>query len=298
MSRRRSRPQRAATAPAERRAQPAGTAPAAPRLIEAHKAALRYFGAGGGAGAARQSIGRFLVGTLAAAIGLPVLFYLRFGRLDEFGWGFTVFVVTLSLLAAFGIYVADRPHFHSPVPLHGDWLDAIGAFWLVACALGPFIGWLLTTFLTVTVDNWRILYAGRTFFAGVLPVVTALPLTRYARGSATVMALVLLIGVTALPLLSTAWPTLDLLDGAAVRKVALVPADEPARSCLTLEGGTLDIFCDALAWGRVGDTVEVTYLRHSNRLLAVRRLTSTAKVGRFPTTEIHEWSLAKLSNLP
>ena len=245
-------------------------------LIEAQRAALRFFGAGGGPHASRAAILRFLASAVVLAIAIPALFFLRFGTVNDFGWGFTVFMVVLCLLTAAGIYFADKPRYHSPVPLKGDWLDWLGAFWLVACAFGPLAGWLLTDINTPTLDSWRWQFAGRTLFAIILPVITTLPLTRYARGGATAIAIALLIGVTALPVASGAAYAMDLAEGPVVRQLVLTLNDNSQLTCLTLDGGTLDIPCNARAWGGPADTVAVTYLRHTSRLLSVRKLTSTA----------------------
>jgi len=43
---------------------------------------------------------------------------------------------------------------------YGQVADRIGAFWLVACAFGPFIGWLITLF-GVTESSWRWQYLAR-----------------------------------------------------------------------------------------------------------------------------------------
>jgi hypothetical protein len=101
------------------------------------------------------------------------------------------------------------------VALRGDWLDHIGAFWLVACALGPFLGWVLVSAPSLTAGNWRWLYAGRALLSIGLPVLMALPLLRYVRGRGAPIMLALLVGVTALPAWA-GWATLqDLLAGPA-----------------------------------------------------------------------------------
>ena len=49
--------------------------------------------------------------------------------------------MALSLLFAVG-YATPRDA--APVP-RGGWLDRVGAFWLLACGLGPLAGLALTT---------------------------------------------------------------------------------------------------------------------------------------------------------
>jgi len=148
---------------------------------------------------------------------IPTAFYLRFGRVGPLGWGLTVFFDVLCLLWAIGLYFRPRTEYHSPVKLRGDWADRVGAFWLVACAFGPFFGWAVTEALPITQSSWRWLYGIRTFLSAVLPVLLALPLTRYIRGKSTLVSLPLMIGVTLLPF-STAIPSMqDLIEGPTVR---------------------------------------------------------------------------------
>jgi hypothetical protein len=174
------------------------------RQIAEHIA--RGLGAGSDPAGLRRAIRGWLGGAVAAAVLVPVLFYLRFGEVGGLGWGLTVFLVVLCLLAAVGLYFLRRPEYHTPVALRGDWLDRVGAFWLVACAFGPLAGWALTALVPLTVDSWRWLYAGRVAAAIGLPLLTALPLLRYVRGRGSPVTLLpsvaLLIGVTALPIWS------------------------------------------------------------------------------------------------
>jgi hypothetical protein len=158
-----------------------------------------------------------------AAVAVPVLFYLQFGEISAFGWGATVFLVALCLLVGVGFSASARADSQTSVargessvpvvaPRFG-WLDRVGAFWLVACGLGPFFGWALASAFTLTANNWRWLYWGRASLSVGLPVLTALPLLRYVRGRFAPLALALLLGVTALPVWS-AWATMhDLWSG-------------------------------------------------------------------------------------
>jgi MFS family permease len=163
----------------------------------------------------------FLVAAGCAAVGTPMLFFLRFGTLDRFGWSATVFLVVLCLLIAFGYHLAPRRDLHTRVPLHGGRLDKIGAGWLVGCAFGPFSGWIATSgTIPITESSWRWLYGVRIVLAVVVPVVLGVPLLRYARGKATRIALPLLLGVTALPVLTGVNTARDLWSGPAYRPAA------------------------------------------------------------------------------
>jgi hypothetical protein len=179
----------------------------------AEKVARAFFGAGDDPASVRRAVRRWLGAAASAAVLVPAIFYLYFGRLDGFAWGVTVFLVVYCLLSAVGLYFLRRPAYHTPVALRGDWRDRIGAFWLMACGFGPFFGWLTTNAVPLTLGNWRWLYAARVVLSIAFPVITALALLRYVRGRGAVVMLALLLGVTALPVWS-AWPALqDLVSG-------------------------------------------------------------------------------------
>ena len=161
----------------------------------------------------KPNIHRWLWGAVWAFVLIPALFYLQFGEVGPLGWGATIFFAALCLLVAIGLHLHDRPEYRTRVALRNNWLDWVGAFWLVACAFGPLCGWTLTSVFTLTMDNWRWLYWGRVVLSIGLPVLTALSLLRYVRGRAALLQLALLLGVTALPVWS-GWATLrDLWTG-------------------------------------------------------------------------------------
>jgi hypothetical protein len=125
----------------------------------------------------------------------------------------TVFFVAYCVIAAVGLFFRPRTEFHTTVKLRGDWRDKVGAFWLVACAFGPFFGWIATNVLPVTAHSWVWVYGLRVFLAAVLPLITAIPLTRYIQGKAAWVSLPLLILVTLLPVSSAFNASRDLFDG-------------------------------------------------------------------------------------
>jgi hypothetical protein len=186
----------------------------------------------------------------SAAVGVPALFYLQFGEVSAFAWGFTVFLVALCLLIGVGYYASARADTRTftqgenqtHVAARGGWMDRVGAFWLLACAFWPFFGWVLVNVFALTANNWRWLYWGRVGLGVGLPVLTALPLLRYVRGRYAPLMLALLLCVTALPVWSC-WATMrDLYSGPAPLVVKATMAGRP-------------------------DEV-YTYLPHTNRVLA------------------------------
>jgi len=167
----------------------------------------------------RLVIGQLLIGAVESAAIVPLLFYLRFRAVGPLGWGTTIFFVVYCLLAAVGLYFRPRTEYHSPVALRGGWADRIGAFWLVSCVFGPFFGWIVTTgVFPITLNSWQWLYGLRVFLAAGLPIITALPLTRYVRGKSTWIALPLLVCVTLLPVSSAMNVSLDLWEGPVVEQ--------------------------------------------------------------------------------
>jgi len=181
--------------------------------------ALQYFGVTDEASRSR-AIRSCLLGSAAAWILTPALFYLRFRYVGPLGWGTTVFFSVYLLLSAIGLHYGPRKEFHSPVALRGDWADRLGAFWLIGCVFGPFLGWIVTSgAIPITLNSWRWLYAVRVLLAAVVPVALALPLLRYVRGKAALIALPLLVGITFLPISSAMNVSLDLWEGPTARPI-------------------------------------------------------------------------------
>jgi len=185
-----------------------------------------FFGAGTDEASRRGAIRRMLLGAVAYAVLVPLLFTLAFGEVGPLGWGMTVFFVAYCLLAAVGLYFLPRREYHSTVPLRGGLADRVGAFWLVCCAFGPLLGWIVTAVFPLTTTSWHWLYALRLLLAGGLPVLTAMPLIRYARGKAALVALPLLLIVTMLPIWSVVGVSKDLWEGPVVQQVSASAAPE------------------------------------------------------------------------
>ena len=175
----------------------------------------------------RRAIRKCLISVVGFTVLIPSVFYLRFRDIGPLGWGTTIFFDTYCLLSAIGLYFQPRTEYHSPVPLRGDWLDRVGAFWLVGCAFGPFFGWIVTTgTFPITLTSWRWLYGLRVFLAAGVPIVLALPLTRYVRGKSAWVALPLLVGVTLLPVSSAMNVSQDLWEGPIVRQAQSIGQSE------------------------------------------------------------------------
>jgi MFS family permease len=95
----------------------------------------------------------------------------------------------------------------------------MGVFWLISCVVGPLLGWVITAIFPLNVVSWRWLYGLRVILAAGMPLVTALPWTRYLRGKATWVELPILAVITFLPMLSIVNISRDLRDGPVMRQV-------------------------------------------------------------------------------
>ena len=151
---------------------------------------------------------------------MPLFFYLWFGEVGGLGWGLTVFLVAWFLFSAVGLVFGAKPQYHTAVsPRRGAWggrTGSAGSGWSPA-QFGPLLGWGVTAAAGLTAGDWRWLYGARAALAIGLPVVTAMPLLRYARGRAALLVLPLLVLVTLLPVASAFRATQDLLEGPVLR---------------------------------------------------------------------------------
>lgn len=180
----------------------------------------------------RRSVRAFLIAAVQAAVFVPALFYLQFGEINVFALSFTGFLVVLCLLVALGFSIPDRPASQTPESKSQTaasrtrasvskvgLLGRVGSFWLLACAFGPFFGWLVTApEFPVTERDWWWRYALRAALSVGLPVLTALPLFVYVRGKYRHVALLLLFGVTSLAAWSGSNTLRDLREGPSVRR--------------------------------------------------------------------------------
>jgi hypothetical protein len=247
---------------------PPASQPADQTTPAAEQAMRAYFGKRLSKLEAERKVHQILVGALWAALLLPAITYLQVGSIGLMGWvliaGFEIFL----LLVALGFYLAYRPEYHTKVEMRGDWLDKVGAAWLFVIAFGPMFGWAVTSSVfNVTLASWRWQYGIRAALSIALPVLTMLPLLRYARGKAAMIALPLLIGLTALAALSGSWTMRDLLDGPVIRQATI--AKGYVGKVVMLDAQPLNVSLDSYKWVKVGDEVIITWLPHTGRAIKI-----------------------------
>jgi MFS family permease len=215
----------------------------------------------------RQMFWRIIYGLPWTLLILPI-FYVETESIG-FTLGAFGILVGFLLLVAFGFYIADEPQFHTTVAFKNDWLDKLGALWLVAICFGPIVGYLISLFQP-TLKSWRWQFSARIFLAAVLPVLLSLPLYRYARGKTALLAVPLLIGLTLLPCLTIYWTARDLAAGEKSGMLRLVKSNSYTMECESLTGEPLTTPC-AKAGFKVGDVLEVYWLEHTRKILAVHK---------------------------
>jgi len=244
----------------------------------------RYFKITSIKGDNRQIVKRFLLGALWAAVLTPLLFYQKFGTLNWFSISFTLFLVVLCLLFALGFFFQTKTEYQTRVPMEGSLADRIGAFWLVACAFGPFFGWMITSF-PPTENSWRWQFLARAFLSVILPVITAVPLVPYARGKAALIAIPLLLAITALPVASCLWVLADLHDGPETVMVDIWRVPPTAQfDCVSQTPSR--ITCDDIRPSVAGAPTQVTWLPHSRRVLSKRHVIGLPRSrDRMPHTD-------------
>lgn len=130
-----------------------------------------------------------------------LIFWLRFGELTLFAFGFAIFLTALQILIIVGLRFQNRTDLHVTPPAKFDRLDKIGAWWLMACAFGAFFGWICLN-LAAGFPAFKLAFHGANiFFSVILPVLTMLPNLRYISLKALYIQIPLLIFITFLPML-------------------------------------------------------------------------------------------------
>lgn len=223
----------------------------------------------------RRSVRSFLMAAVWAAVLIPGLFFLEFGEINAFALSFTGFVVVLCLLVALGFAIPDRPARQAQADAQQEQASAggtraaekvgvlnyVGAFWLLACAFGPFFGWLLTaSAFPLTEGNWWWRYAARAALSVGAPVLTALPLVVYVRGRYWHVALLLLFGLTTLAAWSGLNTLRDLREGPSVRQTT----------------GFYDASQNSFAPSADGRPYRLTMLAHTGRTIKIEPATPDA----------------------
>lgn len=165
---------------------------------------------------------RRAAGWFGAAVGLPLLFWLRYGVIDGFAIGFTAFLLLLALGVEVGLRQTERlGPFSRASELQPGPYDFLGVVWLLLIPFGPLASWMLVSLAEPDVRNWYALAMATVLLCVAGPLVCVWPLVPYVRGKpAAFMAGVLLLG-TAYPVLCGAWALYDVIEGPAWETVQI-----------------------------------------------------------------------------
>lgn len=159
------------------------------------------------------------------AVAIPLMFWMQFGVVDGYAYGFTGFLLLLQL--AVGVIpkkVDELAESSEASKVKRRPFDFLGVIWLLCIPFAPFLGWIVTSSFDLDPSNWKMLFGIRAFLCVVLPVICVLPLIRYVRGKpAPFLIAVLGIG-TAFPILTGLDSAIDFVHGAEWQKVEIVGA--------------------------------------------------------------------------
>jgi hypothetical protein len=181
---------------------------------------------------------------LVTAIGIPLLFLLAFGEIDEFAYGVTGFLLLLEL--AVGILPQKSAELSAGLSkVKRGRFDFLGAIWLLSIPFGPFSGWILTNAFDITLSNWRLLFAIRATVTVLVPLVCVLPLLRYVRGRTAFFILGVLVLGTAFPVLTGIHAAIDVVRGPDLESVNVTGFQDVAYrtklSVIRIPGAFVDL---------------------------------------------------------
>ncbi len=223
----------------------------------------------------------FWPGVVLIAVGIPLIFWLRFGRVDGFAIGFTAFL----LLIVFGLrfipvlnekYGAEQ----EKLKVNRGPFDWLGAVWLLAIPFAPFLMWVVDSLSVITVQNWKIILGTKAGLCVLIPVVSVLPLIKYVRGKAVPYALLILVIGTGYPV-SLGWHAMrDFISGPQQQQVSVTQVNQIHMTYKFRDVPT-EILVVKLADGRTLEAnatqaaietgpAAITVLQHSGVILAVR----------------------------
>ena len=168
---------------------------------ESSKSKLQMFGEINAEASLWVLLPKAFAGIGLSAVVVLLRFWSEFGEVSLYAFGFAAFIVVLEILIIVGLRFQNRTERHTTKPLRNNWLDKIGAWWLVACAFGAFFGWICGNLATAFPDSALFFLPAEILFTIILPVATMLPNLRYLSRNSAVIQVPILVFITFLPLL-------------------------------------------------------------------------------------------------
>lgn len=152
---------------------------------------------------------------------VPLIFWLRFGRVDGFAIAFTAFLLLLITTVQFLQNPGGKYENGGVKKLSPSRFDKLGVVWLLSIPFAPFLSWMIAEFFTITIYNWHAILGIKAGLCVVLPCICVLPLVRYINGrTAFVAGLILVIG-TCFPVIIGWNSMVDLIEGPQDRSMVV-----------------------------------------------------------------------------
>ncbi len=166
------------------------------------------------------------VGFLFTAVGIPGVFWLKFGIVDGYVIAFTAFILMLSSAIEFLPRATDERTVAAVKKIAPSRFDFLATVWVLSIPFAPFLTWILTNALDVDASNWRVLLGIRAALCVVVPLIAVLPFVRYVtRGTAGIMIPVLVLG-TGFPVATGIGAAFDVVAGPAWEDVTVAGSSD------------------------------------------------------------------------
>ena len=130
---------------------------------------------------------------------LLAIFWLTFDELNRFLFGFLIFVSALQIFLIVVLRIPSRTKFHLTHRLSGSFINELGAWWLLSCAVGALFGWICSYLAVSFPDYENIFLTAAVVFTIIFPVLTMLPQLLYLERDTSYKQIPLLFFVTILP---------------------------------------------------------------------------------------------------
>lgn len=155
------------------------------------------------------------------AVLIPLIFWLRFGRIDGFVIAFTTFLIMLITAVTFLPGAGSKYKNDAPPDVSFSKFDKLGVVWLLSIPFSPFLSWIISEYFSMTVHNWQTILSIKAGLCVVVPCVSLLPLIRYIKGKSALIATLILVIGTSFPVIIGWNSMLDLIEGPQERSVMI-----------------------------------------------------------------------------
>jgi hypothetical protein len=219
---------------------------------------------------------------LFVCVMVPGVFYYRFGKVDAYGIGVTIFIVSTLVIPLwmnrFNEHNEPDPEVQNIPPGRFDWLVPV---WGLLIPFGPLILWGINNLTVSTWQNYNLILGAKVLVCVVLPLICGLPMYKYMRGKYVYISVLIFTIGTGIPLMVGYNSFMDLVNGPKsevteiieVKRFSLQDRSGRSRSSSLLEvklsnGRKLDANIKAVNPKKGQATV--LYLDKNNLLIGVK----------------------------